>query len=575
MMLRPYQAECLDAIRKGVELGIRRQLVVLPTGSGKTVIFSHLLHHLDWPTMLVIAHREELLQQAMEKLRQAYPGVSIGLERADESAPPNSQIVVASKDTIGRKVSTKRLERFRPDQFSAVVVDEAHHSAAKTYTSILKYFRPELLLGVTATPKRGDAIPLANVYDAVVYSRTILDLVEEGEKDQKTGPYLCRFTGKKIKSSVDLRSLKVTAGDFNEGELAQAVNIDARNSLIISAVEQHAADRESILVFAVDRAHVEALAAQFRARGHSADLVLGNTPARERAERLAAFKDGNLRIMVSCGVLTEGFDNPRVDCLVMARPTMSPLLYMQMIGRGSRCFPGKSDCLILDVADTVGRFGVMDVGEAFGVRGVDFLGGDVIEKSKIMKKATELQIPFNDDDSIDDVEKKVDLIEKVAKGTISVQTQAQLVDLFSAVDHVVDREERDSIFPWVRINSERYILTMFDKTVVELERNALGLWGVSWGGHQDFINAPRSTPFTKADNFIKRKCPIELWMAKRSAAHWRQQPPTENQINTLRNRFRIMVLPRNLTKGTACDLLDYLIMQRKRTASGWGDQTRP
>ncbi|MCW4026008.1 MAG: DEAD/DEAH box helicase [Candidatus Bathyarchaeota archaeon] len=565
--MRGYQSGALKASHDAWKRGIKRQLWVLPTGSGKTVIFSQLPKVFDMPTMLVMAHRTELIDQAAAKLQATYPHLKVGIEMADSSAPDDCNIIIASKDSIGRKDQEKRLRRWAPDRFNIIVVDEAHRSAAITYIRPLQYLQPELLVGVTATPNRGDGVPLANVFDEVTVHRSLEDLINEGEK-AADGPYLARLTGIKIKTEVDLTNLSIRAGDFKEEELAHAVNIDGRNSLIISAIEQHARDRKSILLFCVDRKHVETLTQQFVDRGHDADFVLGNTKVEDRAKRLKRFKDGELRIMVSCGVLTEGFDNPRVDCIVMARPTMSPLLFMQMVGRGCRPFPGKENCLVMDVCDVLGKHGAMNVGEAFGVRGVDFLGQDILEKSKVLKEAEELNIEVSEDETIEEVEEKVETVKKVVKGTISIETRAQMVNIFDACAQT-EEVRRNSIFPWVKLSKEKYAMGMFSEGVITLIRNALGVWKMeketenSKSTIWEAESSKQEAPFKKADNAIKKSFEPKVWKARTTHAKWRNTPATPKQIELLRNKFRIMALPRNLSRGAASDLLDYIITQKK------------
>lgn len=343
MKLRNYQVECLDAIADAHKRGVPRVIFSLPTASGKTPILARIPDWLHKPTMLVLAHREELLMQAVDKLREANPSIVVDLERAEFAADKNSPIIVGSVPTLGRSSAKSRLHRFHPRQFSTIVIDETHHSVANTYLNILEYFKPEIVVGCTATPCRTDRKDLANIFNEVVYHRDVLDIYEEG-LTADDGPYLAPVEGRTIKTGVDLSNLHIR-GDFNEEELAYAVNVDGRNSTIISAIEQHAQDRKTILIFCVNRDHALTLHNQLIKRGHDATYVFGNTPDTERQKRMTDFKEGRTRIMVSVMVYAEGTDVPRIDCLVLTRPTTSYVVFSQQIGRGLRPFPGKVNCL--------------------------------------------------------------------------------------------------------------------------------------------------------------------------------------------------------------------------------------
>jgi ATP-dependent helicase IRC3 len=571
--MRPYQSECVMAMRHALNSGVSRQLAVLPTASGKTVMFVTAQRQLNMPTMLILAHREELINQSAAKVRQISPDLKVGIEKADYSASDDCQVVVASVPTLGRTNSRKRLERFPKDYFSMIVVDECHHAGAKTYLNILRYFEPELLLGVTATPMRGDGIDLANIFDEIVYQKTIPELIEEGERDARLGPYLSRIRGSRITTDVDLRHINIRAGEFAEGELALAVNVDARNSKIISAVEQHFTDRKSIMIFCADRKHTETLCQQFNDRGHDAVYVLGNTEDGARADRVKEFHDGKARIMLNCAVFTEGTDIPRIDGIVLARPVLSPVLYMQMIGRGLRPFPGKEYCHIMDVVDCAGRANVRSIGDAFGVRGVDFLKEDVYEKAKIVRQAMDMGVNVFDDDDINDVERRADVVEKVVKGTVRIETRAQFIDILDAAA-VAQEIENSSKFPWIKIHNNLYILSMPDRTVTELQCNALGEWSIHHQNNRNVLEnyTKDEPPFKWADKNIKEIYP-ESWRMKRIDAKWRTAPATATQIQLLRNRFRVMIIPAKFSKGAASDLIDYLINFAKKVRELRRDET--
>lgn len=568
---RKYQEECGKAIKDALERGVARQQVVLPTGSGKTCIFAHIPKDLGGGKMLVLAHREELLEQAKAKIQWINPDLSVSIEQAQRFADRDADVVVASVPTLGRKAS-KRIEEFSPTQFEYVVVDENHHSAAESYLRILRYFKPKLLLGVSATPYRGDGIALSNIFDEVTYGKTILDLIEEGEEDKEHGPYLSRMRGERIKTSTDIGSVSIRAGDFAEDQLAEAVNVDGRNSEIISGYEKFCLDKHNkkcTLFFCVDKAHAIDLAQQMRDRGHPCEAILGDTNKGERAAKLAAFADGGLPAITTVGIAIEGYDNPRIDCLVFARPTKSPLLHEQMRGRGTRPFPGKDYCLILDVVDNCGKHRPLSIGDAFGVRSLDFLGEDVVDSMPTLKKADDMGINIDDSSTIEEVKRKVDILEKVAKSTIYVETEAEAIDVFNTT--AISKDVVDtSIFPWVKVGPDKFVLPMFDKTIVQLYRNALGDWKCSIPMPQlpagellyDCNEKRSSAPFKFADGKVKLAYPFKDWKAMSTKAKWRSLPPKESQITTLK-RMGIKVIPSGITRGSASHLLNTLFNLKK------------
>lgn len=325
MNLWDHQQEAIEAILAHYYEGVKRQLIVLPTGSGKTASFSTLPAVAGMFPTLVLNDRTEIAIQNLKALRERNPGRKVTLEKAKDYAAFDSDIVLASVPTLGRGEGTPRLKTWPEDHFKLIIVDEAHHcSGTPTYAKILRHFKPELLTGWTATPARADGIPLARIFDKIVYERTVVWAIEQG--------YLCRVRARTIRTKVDISNLHTRAGDFAESELSKAVNTDWRNSMIISAVENHAADRRSILVFCVDKAHAMAMTRQFQKRGHDAEYVLDRDPPEAvRRERIRRFREGTLRVLINVGVATEGFDAPICDCLVLARPTKSLTLFTQCL----------------------------------------------------------------------------------------------------------------------------------------------------------------------------------------------------------------------------------------------------
>src|SRR5512145_3274255 len=328
---RPYQYEAVAALLAATARGIHRPLLVLPTGTGKTIVFALLVQRRRGRS-LILAHRDELIQQAVDKLDLVDPTLPLGVVQAarDEHTAPT---VVASVQTLSRR---PRLTRLVPD-FQTIVIDEAHHAPAPTYRRILEYCRawhPDgpLVVGVTATPERGDHHSLRQVFDGIVYQKTLLEMMQAG--------YLVDLRAFQVLLQADFNALRTQQGDFVKAELETLLLAANAPAQVLAAFQTHAADRKALL-FTPTVALAYAMAETF--------CAAGTTPLATRRAILHRLHTGATRVVANCAVLTEGFDEPSVDCIIIARPTQSAVLYQQMLGRGTRTYPGKTDCLVLDV----------------------------------------------------------------------------------------------------------------------------------------------------------------------------------------------------------------------------------
>jgi ATP-dependent helicase IRC3 len=341
--LRDYQNECIDLVLNEHAEGVNRQLISLPTGSGKTVVMGALAKQINKKTIL-LAHREELIDQAVEKFKLVWPEVSIGICMADKDEI-HAQVVIASVQSASRP---KRLERLKEQGFELMMIDEAHHSVSDSYQNVINTLGfsnncdKRLLIGVTATPMRSDKQGLGDTFEKITFSRSISTMIKAG--------YLSPVIGRKILTNFSMKGIRTNSGDFSITELAEAVNTPERDQFIVSKFKEYAANRKAV-AFCCNVEHCQALAGAFLKEGVSAAAIWGDMPSIERKAVLENLKSGKLNIAISCGVLCEGFDEPTVNAIIMARPTKSSGLYIQCIGRGLRLWPDKSDCLVLDFAD--------------------------------------------------------------------------------------------------------------------------------------------------------------------------------------------------------------------------------
>lgn len=376
LTLRPYQQDALDRIADAERRGVRRQLGVAATGLGKTIIFCALAAQRGQRT-LILVHRDELVTQAVHKMREVWPGVDVGIVKAGEN-DVSSQVVVASVQTLSRPKRMEQLKRVEQslladvDPFDLIVVDEAHHAAAESYRWILDELDAgtddgPLLLGVTATPDRGDGKGLDDLFDEIVWSYDILWGIRSG--------FLADVRGRRVElDALDLDKVKVSRGDYEAGASGRAM-ADAQAPLfIVKAWQSHAADRQT-LVFTPTVELAQQVADEFVRKGVRAGIVSAGTPLDERRQLLAAYSRGDVQVLANCAVLTEGYDEPRTDCIVIARPTKSRALFTQMVGRGTRRHPDKDDLLVLDVVGASREHSLVTFPSLFGFGGDEYPAG--------------------------------------------------------------------------------------------------------------------------------------------------------------------------------------------------------
>ncbi|MGG4447610.1 DEAD/DEAH box helicase [Brevibacillus porteri] len=334
MKLRPYQQEARDSIQSEWKNGVKKTLLVLPTGCGKTIVFSKVIEDRVrlGERVLVLAHRGELLDQAADKLEK-----STGLKCAREKAEQTSvgswfRVVVGSVQTMMRE---KRLDRFDRDFFDTIIIDEAHHCISDSYQRVLQYFETANVLGVTATPDRGDMRNLGSYFESLAYEYTLPKAIKSG--------YLSPIKAMTIPLQLDLTSVGQQAGDFKSSDLGTA--LDPYLESIAAEMWRVAQDRK-IVVFLPLVKTSQKFTNILNSFGFRAAEVNGES--QDRAQILEDFDNDTYNILCNSMLLTEGWDCPSVDCVVVLRPTKVRSLYSQMVGRGTRLHPGKTDLLLLD-----------------------------------------------------------------------------------------------------------------------------------------------------------------------------------------------------------------------------------
>lgn len=547
MELRDYQEEALAAISQKLQEGINRQLVVLPTGTGKTVIFSNLPEILKLqqgknPRILILAHREELLLQAKNKILQANPQLRVDIEKAEQYADhEEADVVCASVATLGRDGSD-RITRFNRDHFDAVVVDEAHHAAAPTYRRVLDYFSDSLHLGVTATPQRGDNTRLTDIFDEIVYYKDILEMIDKG--------WLCKLEGYRVHSEADLDGVQTQAGDYVVSQLAEAIDTPERNELIVRAYTE-LTPGSKCLVFAANVAHAENVVGAFKRSNIPVDIVVGDTPDDSRRDILKRFSEGDIQVLVNVGVLTEGFDEPGVETIILARPTRSHLLYTQICGRGTRLHPGKRACTIIDIADATRGKKPLGLPTLLGLPpDFDLEGGDLAEVAK----------QFNA------LENKAPGEAARVRNLKDIELAFERIDLFMPPPPS-ETVQTHSLLVWAEVGENNFWLNISAEESLHISGNALGSYDVllksAYKSERKLGTCDTlEESFRRSDGWVANHRTDEAQLLDSNAV-WRQDPPTDKQTRFLRSKG--IPIHGDLTKGQAAQIISKYLAENPRS----------
>ena len=330
--LWPFQKKAIEQIVANVRLGNLRQAIVMPTGTGKTVVIAHLLQALHGllpgKKMLVIAHRTELIEQTSEPmLIHAYnPDLNVGVEQGNTSADSECDVLVASVSTLGRFNSKKHTRHNWKQKSGAIVVDECHHAAAETYRRLLIDFIGivgKLVLGLTATPERSDKADLSDLFGREpVYQLYLVDAIKAG--------YLSDLIGVRAYTNVSLDRVATSAEDLRPKACPRLSILRNRNRQVVDAWLDNGKNRKPI-VFCVTVAHANAITDEFLTGASRLKPYLARHSKEERRAKLARHKSGETKVLCNCAVLTEGYNDKSIGCVVLARPTKSRLLYIQMV----------------------------------------------------------------------------------------------------------------------------------------------------------------------------------------------------------------------------------------------------
>jgi superfamily II DNA or RNA helicase len=518
--LRPYQEEAIAAVDDASARGVRRPLVTLPTGCGKTMVFSTIIKRRGG-TALILAHRDELLKQAADKLRTVAPelAMSIGFVRGT-SDDVHAPIVVASVQTLARDRRLRRL----PKAYRTVVIDEAHHATAPSYQRVLGHVEEaDLTVGFTATPERNDGSSLDDVFDEVVYGRSIIEMIAAG--------YLCDLRGVRVRlADLDLSTVKVSHGDYQAEQLGQAMREAHAPEQTALAIRKHAPERKS-LVFCPTVELAAQTAEAMRHAGIPTAHLSGETHDDERAEILRDLQAGRLRAVANVDVLTEGYDDPSIDCVAIAAPTRSRIAYVQRVGRGIRLHPGKSDCLVLDLVGVTEDLTLQSLPVLFSLKR-EPRSGETVSQAVAREAA----------------EAASDPAEALSAAELEARSTSEMVDLLGGRDslHWVAVDQRWAISAG---EDEYLVLDPFEGQWRVLLLRETGAKIIASGLDLGYAQGSAEESLRKRDG---------MRLAKSNAV-WRTKEPSEGQIKYLR-RLGVTAIPE--TAGQATDLLTERLARR-------------
>jgi ATP-dependent helicase IRC3 len=546
--LRPYQRACVDAVHAAAERGIRRPLVAMSTGCGKSLAAAYLVREREGRAV-ILAHRDELLRQLGRSLEHA--GIErgrIGYVKADEDQV-NHDFVIASVQTLARPNRLARLiesqspgarlwegDKARP--FVTVIADEAHHhlggESENTFGAVLRGLGAyddagPLTVGWTATPERGDGGALASVWQEIVFEMGIMDGIAQG--------YLCDVRAKQVQLAADFNKLHTRGGDFRDEETAEMLMAASAPAHVVKAYKEHAPGRKA-LVFTPTVAVAEAMSEAFRAAGIPAETAHGGLSDEERAGVLRRLRTGETMVVPNAQLLTEGFDEPSVDCVVMARPTKSRPFAIQMIGRGTRIFPGKTDCVVLDVVGSVSRMDLVTVAELFGVDAKAAEGG--VLKAVKAKRAAD-----------------------AARVAVAAEMPPAQDGRLVSVDVAMFSERA---FQWVAAGM-KFVLSLGDRGSLTLRPGAEAdeweiaqkwretLPGSKWPRDMErklYAGLSLEEAQGRAEDIVRKSGAARL---NSKDANWRKDAPTDKQISILTRRGKYRA---GMSKGEASDALTAL-----------------
>ena len=514
-------------------------LISLPTGAGKTIIFANLIANRSLNNnsrSLVIAHRDELIEQAVDKIQLVIDGADIGIVKANNNQI-NSRVVVASIQTLARESRLAQLEK----NFSA----NSYLRVLQSLGSFNQNNAP-LTVGVTATPERGDKIGLDKVFQEIVYHRSLIEMINQ--------QYLSDLTWQEISLDLDLDKVETRGGDFIESKLIEALAKTDAPRQVLTAFKQYASDRKS-LIFVPGVTLARTIATLFQEHNIACESIDGTLPTDERKSILSRLKSGQTQVVVNCMVLTEGFDESSIDCIIFARPTKSKSFYLQMLGRGTRLHPGKKDCLVIDLVGLSYQHNLVSLPNLFG------LSGDKLKTKSLLVANQEAE----DELKAHQEKQALNLIAELEKAKANAQNKdvqdadneviKPRISNQKLVDYVKEDKKKPINFNWLKLSNDCYALSI-SNGIIFLIKSEGNLWSAIYRETNKNItligqNLPLEYAQGVAQDFIRNLSSLPLVDLN---ASWRNQEASLSQVDLL-YELGIVDFDGPITKGQASDLI--------------------
>lgn len=461
IVLRPYQDECISSCLTALKSGLSRIAVSLATGGGKTVIFTNLIPQLarnpvsSGEKVLILVHRKELAEQLAATVAKFLPHYRVEIDMAKEKATHTADVTVASVQTLK---NPERLSLYRPDEYKAIIVDECHHAVSPSYISVFDHFNVLSLdskiplLGFSATLRRHDKIPLGKVFQKVVYNKDLLDMIN--------GNWLADITVTPVYASLGLDEVPLTnSGDYDLACLGRYVNTPQVNELVLRTYLKYKQQLniKSLLFFCVNVDHLRKLSDLLRLNGINCQYVTGSTKKSERKLLVEEFKNGEIDVLMNCGVFTEGTDIPNIDSVFIVRPTKSRPLLIQMIGRGLRLHRDKEKCHIIDFVD-IKETGVELKASLLGSMartgaGLQLENTSVVRTPQVLEQDMEIKtVQYKTYDNIHEY------LEEIKKTGVSIP------------DHVIMKKHK---LPWIQVGRHSWLVSLSFNKYLRIDLNKL------------------------------------------------------------------------------------------------------
>jgi superfamily II DNA or RNA helicase len=525
-MQRPYQDEAINAILSAYDAGTRRQLLVMATGTGKTHVFGQLAaKRATLGQTLILSHTDDLVRQTARRMVELNPNARITIEMGSEYvADPTADIISASVQTLGRK-DTKRVDKFNWSTIKTIVIDEAHHSTTEAYRRILDKsgsLLPDssnLLLGCTATPSRTDGVSLADTFEKVTFQYPIRQAINEG--------FLVDIRGYRVRTDTSLDGVAKTSGDYAVGELSERVNKPLRNQQILDAWKRLGEGRKTV-VYCVDIQHAKDMAEEFRGVGIAAEAVWGDDP--ERSDKLARHKDGQTPVVCVCQLILEGYDDPTISAVVLAKPSQSATFLPQAVGRGTRLSPNKKDLIVIDVVDGTMTHSLVTLPTLMGLPNTLDIKGRPLTEAAAFIEELQAKNPAADFAKCEDIDDAKLLVEQV--DMFSIKFPAEV--------------EQNSELTWFRAACGGYKMLIpkqgYDGGAghVHIYENPLGAWELDGSIRGDMFHGTRGSfeeAIKVADEQIRKRVNTQTLSCVKREALWHSKKVSGGQMAMLKRLF--------------------------------------